>query len=366
MHRRRLVTGAAAIVSFAISSPIAALAQPMQKGKGGPGIGPASKGGGAGSGPIPRTAAIAAWKNRIEGILGRGRLPIIDVQASYVRGMTKVEWLVQQMRALDVAQIVFASALEPDSAAVIELQHKYPEYVIPASSSGEFPRWWKGPGQFVASVARELASGAYYMMGEHEFRHYPSPEQAAEGKTDRDITIDIAGPAGQALFQLSETTGVAFQIHYEIEDRLLPPLESMLERYPKAKVIWCHLAMIRYPDRSKKYGPAYVASLIERFPNLYFDLATPLAGNVYKPSGARDGTLYEFPSNAVKPAWKEILERHPERFLAASDYRPPVEQHYPFFINAQRKLLGQLSARTREMIAFRNAWRLVTGSDWAA
>jgi hypothetical protein len=60
-------------------------------------------------------------------------------------------------------------------------------------------------------------------------RHYPSPEQAEAGRSDRDITIDIAGPAGQTLFRLSEEFGVAFQIHYEIEDRLLPPLETILD-----------------------------------------------------------------------------------------------------------------------------------------
>ena len=164
-------------------------------------------------------------------------------------------------------------------------------------------------------------------MGEHEFRHLPSPEQVAAGRKDRDVTIDISGPAGRKLFQLSATYNTAFQIHYEIEDRLLPPLESMLARYPKAKVIWCHLAMIRHPDRAKKYGPAYVTSLIERFPGLHFDLAVPAANHVYKPTGAHDSTLYAR-NGALKPEWRAVIERHPQRFLAASDYRPPIEQKY--------------------------------------
>ena len=68
---------------------------------------------------------------------------------------------------------------------------------------------------------------------------------------------------------------MAFQIHYEIEDRLLPPLETILERHPKATVIWCHLAMIRYPDRTRRYNPDYVGALIQRFSGLHFDLAVP-------------------------------------------------------------------------------------------
>jgi hypothetical protein len=346
MNRRDLLAGAAGSAFFVALTTTCALAQTKAESS--------------------RAKSIATWRKRISEILARGALPIIDVQATYVRGTTNVGWLVEQMRQLDVAQIVFAAAMAPDSSPALELHRQYPEFIIPASNSGEFPRWWKGPTQFVAGLERDLATGDYYMMGEHEFRHYPSPEQAAEGRKDRDISIDVTGAAGQALFQLAERTGVAFQIHYEIEDQLLPALESMLARYPKANVIWCHLAMIRYPDRSKKYGVDYVNSLINRFPNLHFDLATPLASNVYKPSGARDGTLYEFPSNTVKKEWAALLNKFPERFLAASDYRPAVEKHYPFFIGNQRKLLSQLSPRARQLAAYGNAWRLITGSDWTA
>ncbi len=63
---------------------------------------------------------------------------------------------------------------------------------------------------------------------------------------------------------LSEKTVKAFQLHYEIEDRLLEPLEKMLEEYPSAKVIWCHLARICYIERASRYTPAYVDGLIKR------------------------------------------------------------------------------------------------------
>jgi hypothetical protein len=106
------------------------LAQSMPKAKGAFGMAPAGKA--AAGGPIPRAAAIATWKKRIDEILRRGALPIIDVQATYVRGVTKVDWLIEQMRALDVAQIVFASAMAPDSSPVLELQQKHPEYFVPA------------------------------------------------------------------------------------------------------------------------------------------------------------------------------------------------------------------------------------------
>ena len=206
-----------------------------------------------------RDTAIAGWKRRIRAILDLNRLPIIDMQATYIPGTTNLPLMIGFMDELDIAQIAFAAANTPTSAPSLDLYRARPEYFIPTTNSGEYPRWWNNPQNFLTGVTAELKTGQYFFMGEHEFRHYPSPEQVAAGQTFRDVTVPINGSGGQTLFQLSSDTGVAFQIHYEIEDRLLPALESMLERYPKANVIWCHLAMIRYPDRGSHYTPNCVA-----------------------------------------------------------------------------------------------------------
>lgn len=310
-----------------------------------------------------RQAAIAGWRRRIQSILERQRLPIIDIEATYVAGKTNIAQIVDKMNELDVAQIAFAPAFAATGQPALDLHREYPEYFIPTTNSGEFPRWWSDPLAFLSGVRGDLRTGSYFLMGEHEFRHYPSPEQVATGQSFRDISIPLDGPAGQALFQLSEDTGVAFQLHYEIEDRLMPALESMLTRYPKAKVIWCHLAMIRYPDRATTYSPDYVGSLIERFPGLHSDLAVPDPRHVYRPSGKRDSTL--FTDGRLDEKWQALLEKYPERFLAASDYRPPVEQYYKNNILRQRTLiLDALSERARHMIAYGNAWRLITGGPW--
>jgi hypothetical protein len=311
-----------------------------------------------------RQEAIAAWRRRVRSILDRGRTPIIDLQATYVEGLTDVTRMIANMNELDIAQIAFAPANAKTGAPSLDLHHKYPEYFIPTTNSGEFPRWWRDPLAFLSVARKDLESGMYFFMGEHEFRHYPSPEQVRARRTDRDITIDIAGPAGQALFALSAEFGVAFQIHYEIEDRLLAPLESMLERYSKAKVIWCHLAMIRYPERTKRYNAEYVGGLIERFPGLHFDLAVPPPNAIYPPSGARHSTLYS--NGQLDADWKRLIDKYPERFLSSSDYRPPVADEYPSQITRQRKLiLEALNEPSRHLVAYGNAWRLITGTPWS-
>lgn len=311
-----------------------------------------------------RQQAVAAWRRRILAILGKGRLPIIDLQATYVEGRTDVPEMIEKMDALNVAQVAFAPANAQSGTPSLELYRRHPEYFIPTTNSGEFPRWWKDPLAFLAVARRDIDSGMYFFMGEHEFRHYPSPEQAAAGRSDRDITVDIDGPAGDALFALGAGTGIAFQIHYEIEDRLLAPLESVLGRHPKAQVIWCHLGMIRYPDRNSRYGPSYVDGLIGRFPGLHFDLAVPPPGAIYQPSGARHSTIYS--EGRLDPEWQKLIEKHPGRFLSSSDYRPAVANEYSRQISRQRELiLDALSEKSRQLVAFGNAWRLLTGAPWS-
>ena len=343
--RRRFLLGATSLACTlpAMFSPGLALAQ--------------------GKGPFVRAEALSAWQRRLRTILAKNRLPIIDLQAPYIEGPTNVGRMIEFMDELDVAQIAFAPANAPNGTPSLNLHRQHPDYFIPTTSSGEFPRWWRDPDAFLAVTRKDLESGAYFFMGEHEFRHYPSPEQVSAGRFDRDITIDITGPAGHALFALSAEFNVAFQIHYEIEDRLLAPLESGLERHPNAKVIWCHLAMIRYPDRTKRYNVDYVRGLIERFPGLHFDLAVPPPEGIYKPSGARHSTL--FTNGQLDAGWKKLIELHPQRFLSASDYRPPVADQYPNQIKLQRRLiLDALSEPTRHLVAYGNAWRLLTGTDW--
>lgn len=319
-----------------------------------------------------RATALERWRERIQGMLDRGRLPIVDLQATYVdpsvkaaRSTTNIVRIKAWMDEADVAQIAFAAAFAPDSGPSLALWQADPAYFIPFTNSGEFPRWWEQPESFVAGLARDLATGRYFGMGEHEFRHYPSPEQAAAGMSARDITVPIDGPAGQALFKLSADTGMSFQIHYEVEDALLTPLEAMLDRHPGAHVVWCHLGQVRYPDRSRRYGPAYVQGLIERHAGLMFDLAVAGPKHVYGPSGVRDSTLYDA-QGRVGAGWQSVIERHPDRFMVASDYRPAVEANFPQVIRRHREtILAAFGPATQHALAYGNAWRLLSGRAWA-
>jgi hypothetical protein len=216
------------------------------------------------------------YLGRIQSIKKSGILPIIDIESSYNPKEFDPESFVRAMNRAGMAQCCLS--LDPPSGGPLwsdagnQLAMKFPEYFIPTGIGGTVS-WSKSPEQFLDENERNIVQQKIPLMGEFEFRHYLSPRQARRGATERDVNIPIDGAVGHRLFAFSERTGIPFQIHYEIEDGLLPPLEKMLAQYPNAKVIWCHFAQIRYSSRSSIYSPEYLGALLDKHKNLYIDTA---------------------------------------------------------------------------------------------
>jgi hypothetical protein len=240
----------------------------------------------------------------------------------------------------------------------------YPDRFIPVGNGGQPPVLTEAPDAFLD--AQEVAARKKQMMllGEFEFRHYPSPRQVKRGDTGRDVRVPIDGPTGHRVFSLSERTGMAFQIHYEIEDELLTPLEKMLEQYPKAKVIWCHLAQIRYIERASRYTPAYVDALIKRFPNLYFDTAFGDAASTYPPSNQRHARVWAA-FGGLKSEWRDLIVAYPKRFLSALDLGQDRLERITEYDQKHRDFLKRLPTDIRHQVAYRSAWSLLFSEDFS-
>ena len=104
-----------------------------------------------------RARSIAGWKKRINEILARGGLPIIDQPSHLCRGPHQCDaFMLHNMKQLDVAQIAFAAANAPNSSPSLELHRRQPEFFIPTTNSGEFKRWPMNPGRFLAGIERDL------------------------------------------------------------------------------------------------------------------------------------------------------------------------------------------------------------------
>ena len=314
--------------------------------------------------PFDLPALKANWRKRIEAIRAGGTLPIIDIESSFNSRKLDLRRLAETMDESGLALIAYSetpgSKAWTDAAARIVAAD--PWRFIPAGD-GANEVWSKAPEVFLAESRKHLVADGYPIMGEYEFRHYPSPREYQRGEMHRDVDIPINGPVGEALFAFAEESGLPFEIHYEIEDRLLPPLEAMLTKHPKAKVIWCHLAQTRYSQRSSIYGPDYVRKLIERHPNLYFDVAFGGPNSKYPASGEYHARVWDANSGRVKQEWIDLIAQHPWRFLAAMDLGGDRQDKAAEHAEKLRRFLDNLPEGAREIVAYKAAWKLLFGEE---
>lgn len=310
------------------------------------------------------------WERRLKRILSTGELPYIDIESSCNPGHVDIDSIARAIDRLNIGLMALSADIGKNQFAEgvryqdlsARLTAIHPDLFIPVGNGGQPPALTEAPEEFIAAQEHAAAKKKILLFGEYEFRHYPSPRQAKRNE-DRDVNVPINGPTGARIFEASERTGLPFQIHYEIEDELLGPFETMLEKHPKAKVIWCHLAQVRYSDRATRYSPAYVESLIKRFPNLFFDLAFGDAQSVYPPSGERHSRIWAT-FGGIKDEWRDLIATHPGRFLSALDLGGDRLDQIGDYDRKHRQLLKSLPERIRHEVAYRSAWRLLFNEEF--
>ena len=181
--------------------------------------------------------------------------------------------------------------------------------------------------------------------------------------------MPVDSEAMQVVFELSSETGLPFLLHHEAEDILLPELERMLSKYPKATVIWAHIGRNRNPSTWKKFRKADAArEFIKKYPNLYFDFLASNPGSKYHGTGYVEGVMYWGSSRDafLDSDWKKVIEEFPDRIVLGSDAAPlRFERWYDRVFNDHRSIILQgVRKDVAEKIAYKNAWKLMTGEDW--
>ena len=333
-----------------------------------------------------RAALEQRWRARIQGFLDRGVIPIIDLESSLPERDAN-NYLVAAMRRMDelgVALIAFDGYQRPRAGKkdegdyrwgdyIIQIVNAFPDHFIPTTNGGTSKNWLEQKDSFIGQLEQQVKTGQYPIMGEFDFRHYLSSHQCREGRQDRDSDIPLTSANGQRLFRLSEQTGVPFVIHLEPENQPLADLETMLTKYPKARVIVAHFGQLRFPQRQRRFTPELVRHLLTTYPNLYYDLSTGYPGRRYQcNNNVLDTMLWDDTllgqSDRLKPAYKAILTEFSQRFVAGTDYgggRKPLPDFLPERVANLRLILSQLPEAARHNIGYRNAWALLTGKAWS-
>jgi len=306
------------------------------------------------------------WHERVQAIRAHGEVPLIDAESSFDAQHFKPKTYALLMDKLDIALIAFSSQVsfkkfEENSETWDDSLHRLieldPYRYVPTTTAGIYPVWTQQPLDFAKESTSRAVQEAYPLLGEFDFHRSVSLEELKHHKTVKEISIPIDSLAAQELFQFSERTHIPFEIHYDVEDALLPPLEKMLETYSHSKVIWCHLGQVRDSTKAKHYTPLYVQGLIEHYPNLYFDLAV---GDWH----ASDSTIWDHDAKQIKPAWKKLIEEHPYRFLMALGMGENSPETLEEKVRVAREILKNFSPDIQEIIAYKAFWRLVFHEDF--
>lgn len=335
---------------------------------------------------LPRPQLEELWRGRIQSFLDRGIIPLVDMESSLPSADADGD-LGPAVAAMDREGVALmacdgyqAEKTGEDSGyrwgyAVHRAVNRHPDRLVLACNGGSNPNWTAGKGgqpqDFIDQTEVQAHSGDYAILGEFEFRHYLSNQQCKKGRADRDVDLPLDGENGRRLFALSQETGLALLIHLEPEDEALDALERMLAAYPQAKVIVCHFGQIRHPARESRFGPDLVRRLLATCPNLYFDLSVGEPGRVYQCTGRLDTVLWADAGagqgDQLKPKYAALLAEFSTRFVSGFDYGGG-RAALPGFIAERaanmRRILAGLPQAAQHDIAYRNAWRLLTGREW--
>ncbi|NCA18017.1 MAG: amidohydrolase, partial [Betaproteobacteria bacterium] len=300
----------------------------------------------------------SGYAARIKRLLSSGALPYIDIESSCNPNKIEIDSLARKIDELQIG--LMAMSADPTGRQFSEgvrydslnerLISKYPDRFIPVGNGGQPPFLTQAPDEVLAAHVAVAQREPLLLLGEYEVRHYPSPRQVKRGEMDRDVDLPIDGPTGHKIFALSERLGIPFQLHYEVEDALLPPLERMLAQYPRSKVIWCHVGQVRYAERTTAYNPSYVEGLIKRFPHLFFDTAFGDANSTYPISRQRHSRVWAS-LDALRDDWLDLFVSHPERFLSALDLGGDRMDQIDEYDRKHRDFLARLPQRTQHQIA---------------
>lgn len=315
-----------------------------------------------------RAALLKGYAAEIRRIQAAGELPIIDVEHHW-GGKLELSALLDRMDRNGVALTWLGQNEKHGSAHALADARQYPTRIVPTTIHGDGPRWHGRDMSLLDELAADVRTGHYFALGEFEARHYVSSTNS------RDVHLPVDSPSFEAVFTIAGDTGLPMLLHHEAEDALLPELERMLSRHPRAKVIWCHVGRNR--DRStwtKISTPDGVRDFLRKYPNLYFDLNQARPGSRHRGTNQVDAVLYDSdpgkggdnqPDAKLNAQWQELLEEFPERFVIGTDVNTGRFDSYTRVIETFRRLvLARLSKPAAEAIAFKNAWRLMSGEEW--
>jgi predicted TIM-barrel fold metal-dependent hydrolase len=255
--------------------------------------------------------------------------PLVDAH-SHVPPGGVYDAYAEAMRRHNVIRVVLlgvGGVQKDDAAWIAAAARKFPDRVVLGQPVPD-PLSPKA----AARLDAELARGGARAVGEVHVR-----------QVSRKIERSPADPAFVKLLQVAARHQAPVVIHDELDAAAAEALGAGLAAVPAATIVLAH---------GGGATPAVLEPLLARHPNLVVDLSGMHFQR--KPALATE-------RGPLDPAWKALIEKHPDRFLAGLDVWAPrlfEPAMLDRLVRWTRRILGELTPATAERVAHRNAVRL--------
>ncbi len=227
-------------------------------------------------------------------------LPLFDAHIHYSQPAWSILTPDEALARLAHAGVRRAIVSSSPDEGTMKLYERAPEVVVPflRPYRGEIgPATWARDGTTVAYLQSTYRRGVHQGIGEMHL---------AAGEAQL--------PVVRAVFALAVSEGLWLQVHTDARG-----IDEVMRAVgPGARVLWAHAGQFA--------SPAEIASLIERHPTMWVELA---------------GRYDIAPSGEIDRAWRELLVAHADRFMAGSDT----------WVNAQWEQLEGIEARNQAWLA---------------
>ena len=248
-----------------------------------------------------------------------GPLPIFDAHLHYnaeAVGRYPVPAVLELLGRSGVAAVLATSVPNDGTRALLASaspQLRVVPFARPYRTDADRATWFRD-ADTLALIELELGRAEYRGIG--EFHVYG--EDAGSEVVRRVVALAVR----RGLFLYAHCDEAA--------------LERIFAHDPSARVIWAHTGFDAPPERIEQW--------LERFPSLWGELS-------YRYDVTENGHL--------KPAWRRLFLRYPDRFLIGSDtWVNERWQRYGEIIAWYRAWLSELPAEAARAIAWKNAERL--------
>ena len=303
----------------------------------------------AGKAPASKRAKRAGlYRKTLEARIASGQLPIVDLEVMLpAKGDAGA-----LIRAMDEAGVALAAVTSGDAETIRRAAARHPGRIVPLTAAPEGGAWATRSAAHLKAARRQLGAGAYGI-----------------GR----IRMDLGGKgapvqrqkaAFEALLRLSAEKKVSLWLDMAPEDHGVGWLERQLRAHPAASVLWSRAGHLPAPEKLPGYGHGLLRALTLRRPNLFMTLTQRPPARGGSPPAPRTNLLFDR-GGGFSPEWREMIEARIAHFATASAAGPEGLADYPGRVRAyRRRILGALTPPARRRLAYRNAWRILTGEDW--